>query len=160
MTKLTGTDLYDLQFDALWQDTGVNPQLAPSAVPSLDKSLKTTNKRVIKAINEIREAVASNNQTVSTIGANVKSALGDVENSPEKLADIQKIDADTISAVISTFKLLAGPDLDNKLEIEHFASVFEAINSLKTDVDTLKVSGGGGVGGSVSGNDGSFLLNL
>lgn len=71
------SNLNNIQHDVLWEDTATNPNLPKSNVSSLNKALKTTNTRLIKAINEVH----ANNQAIMAANQNLinqlNTALGD-----------------------------------------------------------------------------------
>lgn len=163
MANIPAADLHDYQADILFNsDTATNPKLAYSAVPTLNKALKTSQKRPIRAINELYDAVQQNNSTVSSMNNSLNNVMGDVASNPDVIADLNKISPDAISAIIVLYKMIAGPNLDAPVDISQFAnSVHGAVNILSKDlkalqdkVDNLSVSGGGG------GMDSSFLVYL
>lgn len=152
MANIPAGDLHDYQADILYNsDTATNPKLPYSAIPAINKSLKTVQKRPIRAINEVYDAVKQNNDTVSAMSGTMTQVLGNVSSNPQLLTDLNKIAPDAISAIILLYKMMAGPDLDAPIDISNFAtSLHEAITKLQS---------GAGTGGS-GGNDGSFLLSL
>lgn len=148
MANIPAADLNDYQSDVLWTDTASNPKLPASPVPALSKALKTTQKRPIKAVNELYDAVQQNNSTVANMSSSMNKVMGNVTGNVQLLADLNKIGPDAISAIIVLYKMMAGPDLNNPVSIEDFAgSIHEAINLLKQESAKPK-------------NDGSFLLNM
>ena len=75
------TQLFKSQYDILFETTETNPYLKASARASKNKALKTSDKRIIQAINENKSRIDSINSTViSTLNAQnaiIGNQLGD-----------------------------------------------------------------------------------
>ena len=84
--------LKQAQKDILWnQDTGSNELLTSSPVPAMNQKLKTTGKKIISAINEINDGVASVKTSTASSMALMQSAIGNVFN--EQSEDYLKLKA-------------------------------------------------------------------
>ena len=84
-------DWQKLQNAILDKTTESNPYLASSAIPSLDKSLKTTSKRIIKAINEVKSSVDTVNAKFITFSDSYNIILGDTFSNPQLTTDLNKV---------------------------------------------------------------------
>ena len=77
------TQLFKSQYDILFETTEKNPYLKASSRASKNKALKTSDKRIIQAINENKTRIDSINSTViSTLNAQnaiIGDQLGDAE---------------------------------------------------------------------------------
>lgn len=74
------SNLNNIQGDVLWEDTSLNPNLPSSPVTSLNKALKTTNKRVINAINEVNTTAQSVKTSNQNLINQLNKSLGDFSN--------------------------------------------------------------------------------
>lgn len=114
---VTGTDLQDLQVDALTTSTASNPQMPSSPVPSLNKALKTNDKRAVGAINEVLASTTSTANSFASFSAFYNSIIGDTNTNPQWLSDLQKIDQNILLALVLVYKELHGNDLDNPVAL-------------------------------------------
>lgn len=117
MAHVTGTDLQDLQFDALATSTLGNPQLPSSPISTLNKALKTTSKFVIGAINEVNTLALGTSNAFTSFSATYNNILGDTQTNPALLTDLQKIDQNVLLALVKVYKEIHGPDLDSPIAL-------------------------------------------
>jgi hypothetical protein len=129
MSHVTGTDLEDLQFDALTTSTSANTEMPSSPVPALNKAFKTTSKSVVGAVNEINTLVQSTINSFSSFTALYNSVLGDTNVSPQLLADLNTINANVLLAVVQIYKEIHGQDLANPLPVS--VSVLDMLHELQ-----------------------------
>lgn len=117
MTHVTGTDLQDLQFDALGTSTSGNPELPASGLPAVNKALKTTSKVVIGAINEVKSGSDSTSAAFTNFSAFYNTIIGDAKATPSLATDLGKIDQNILLAVVKIYKQLHGDNLDSPIAI-------------------------------------------
>lgn len=122
MAYTTGDELNQLQSDVLWESIADNPLLAEHAIASLDKSLKTTNKRIIKAINEVLTESNKSLEAVNGFTSRFNLVLGDEITDPTLLDKIYEIDTNFFNAIYKIYK-----DLETQ----------------KGRIDALETNGGG-----------------
>ena len=113
-------DLYKLQWDALYESTENNPYLPYKTSASLNKSLLTNNKRIIKAINEILEIAETANQSVVDFASRFNSIIGDEMADPTLLENLRSIDENFFKAIVKVHH-----------EIESGAGSSEVIEALQ-----------------------------
>lgn len=83
------TQLYKNQYDSLFESTEKNPYLTPSARASKNKALKTEDKRIIAAINEVKAKTDSLNSTVNTTLINQNTKIGPLDSDPDLYNEFQ-----------------------------------------------------------------------
>ena len=83
------TQLFKDQYDALFESTETNPYLKYSARASKNKALKTSDKRIIMAINENKASIDSLNATVSTTLVSQNNKIGNLDGDAQLNADFQ-----------------------------------------------------------------------
>ena len=71
------TQLFKNQYDILFVDTQDNPYLKSASRESKNKALKTSDKRIIKAINEIKAKADSVESTTNSFIAFTNNIIGD-----------------------------------------------------------------------------------
>jgi len=132
-------DIDKLQSSVLDKTTGDNTWLAPHAIPTLARNLNTSNKRVIKAINELLSRIDSLDDSTIDIAATYDKLIGDTKENPQLEDDLLKMAPHIIDALKKNFKAIYGLDLDNPIELTSFetsaisGSLNEAINQLKSE---------------------------
>jgi len=145
------------QYDVLWITTEGNPLLPASAVPTMNKTLFTNAKQVIKAINE----VFKNNQiTQSSLDSFIKNfniyvlLIGDTyadSTLSPKLTNIANnviLALDSLSSAIKKLDDTVGKKADSRVT-DDIAKSIEGINkSIISMTDSIKTGTGGG--GSVA----------
>ena len=152
MGILAESDKLESQAYTLWSDITLNTGLAFSTVPALNKSLSTTNKKPIKAINEVNALVLANNATVINLKASVTSMLGDALADPTIMTKIKAIDIDALHAIVKIYNMLAGTGIEDISSVGGSVNnAILALNARLVTVETTPVS---------SASDGSFLLNF
>jgi hypothetical protein len=135
MASLTGQDLLDRQYDILWQSIEGNPKLAYSPVPSLDRSLKTTNKRIIKALNELKDGLALNQTGVDEFNVRMRDEIGDTRSFPELVTNLKKVDGNVLSAIFKIYRSII-EDPDNPIDISDIGdSVNGALLNLNAKIE-------------------------
>lgn len=77
------TQLYRYQSDILWETTKTNPYLKSSRKPSRNKALDTSNKNVIKAINEVNTYSKNLSRTLTNGLAAQNTYIGDFSNNKD-----------------------------------------------------------------------------
>lgn len=83
------TQLYKNQYDALFESTEKNPYLTASTRASKNKALKTNDKRIIAAINEVKAKTDSLNSTVNTTLVNQNIKIGPLDSDPDLYNEFQ-----------------------------------------------------------------------
>jgi hypothetical protein len=83
------TQLYKNQYDALFESTEKNPYLTASTRASKNKALKTVDKRIIAAINEVKAKTDSLNSTVNTTLVNQNTKIGPLDSDPDLYNEFQ-----------------------------------------------------------------------
>ena len=73
------TQLFKNQYDALYVDTKDNPYLPASSRASKNKALKTSDKKIIGAINENKASVDALNATTLTTIASMNNKIGNLD---------------------------------------------------------------------------------
>lgn len=99
MAHLTGNDLFDNQYDNLWEDTGNNPQLEYSKIPSKNKSLDTKNKRIIGSINEILKVSQSVSDSLKSMAEDYNLIIGDFGNDTTLKDKLNEVDENIILSI-------------------------------------------------------------
>jgi hypothetical protein len=117
MAHVTGTDLDDLQFDALATSTAANTQMLASPLASKNKAFKTTNKTAVGAVNEVFASAQQTSTAFTAFTNKYNTVLGDSDATPSLLTDLQKIDANVLLSVVAVYKSVHGPDLDNPVAL-------------------------------------------
>jgi len=84
------TQLYKNQYDALFESTEKNPYLTASTRASKNKALKTVDKRIIAAINEVKAKTDSLNSTVNTTLVNQNTKIGPLDSDPDLYNEFQE----------------------------------------------------------------------
>lgn len=139
-------DIDKLQSSVLDKTTGDNTWLAPHAIPALARNLNTSNKRVIKAINELLSRIDSLDDSTIDIAATYDKLIGDTKENPQLEDDLLKMAPHIIDALKKNFKAIYGLDLDNPIELTSFetsaisGSLNEAINQLKSEFILMEQS--------------------
>lgn len=140
---MTEDDLFKLQWDALYESTENNPYLPYKTSATLNKSLLTNNKRVIKAINEILEKAETASQTVIDFSSRFNNIMGDEMSDPTLLANLREIDENFFKAIVKIYNDLksgsANADAIQRLE-EADEEINEAITLLNQRLATLEES--------------------
>ena len=140
----TDDDVFKLQSSVLDRTTEDNSWLQSHAVPSLARNLQTTNKRIIKAINELNTKLNQINTQFEDFGLLYDGLIGDTRIEPQLKTDLEKVQDCVIRALLKNYKKIHGDDLDNPIEITSFTtqeisgSINEAINQLQTRFITLE----------------------
>ena len=83
------TQLFKDQYDILYELTDKNPYLKYSSRASKNKALKTSDKRIIMAINENKAAIDSLSSTTITRLVNQDGKIGNLDGDPQLNADFQ-----------------------------------------------------------------------
>ena len=91
-----------------------NEYLSSHPILALDKSLKTENKQLNKAINELNTKNTELDNKFITFSESYNEILGDTFSNEQLKSDLNKIDENLISAVIKLNKTIYGEDLDNQ----------------------------------------------
>lgn len=76
------TQLFKNQYDALFETTENNPYLKASTRASKNKALKTSDKKIIGAINENKTKIDSLDATVMTSLVNQNNKIGNLDGDP------------------------------------------------------------------------------
>src|SRR4051794_2037943 len=93
------TQTKQAQYDVLWEIMTANELLPYSAVSSLNKQLNTTNKSMIKAINELLSLLETNNTTVENFGTVLNDYIGNTELDITDWDNLKLIDTNVIKAI-------------------------------------------------------------
>lgn len=100
MSSIDTATLNDLQDQILTSNVTANPLMKPSKIPSKNKVLKTNNKGVIQAINELFDK----NQQIETYTTesvlNQNKLIGDAYNDPDIMAKLKSIAPNVIEGLI------------------------------------------------------------
>ena len=132
MAHVTGTELYDLQYDALWQSIANNPQLPSTTNNYTNKSLNTSSKQLIKSVNEILTKLTSTNLSFNSFTEFYNGLIGDANIDIALKTDLQKIDSNLILSLLKMYKELHGENLDAPISLPQGKTVAEILNSLNT----------------------------
>lgn len=97
--ELTTEEKQLLQADVLWEDTSTNPNLTSSSIPSKNKAFKTTNKRTIGAVNELKESIDKIQKTVDINISSFIEVLGDYNLDPSLKEDLTNIAPSILEAI-------------------------------------------------------------
>lgn len=125
----TEDDLFKLQWDALYESIENNPYL-PYKTNSLNKSLTTTNKRIIKAINEVNDSASNSKELVDSFVARFNNVIGDETADPNLFNELKKIDTNFFKAIVTINNKLS----DNTTKLESLESVDNDIQSAIDDL--------------------------
>jgi hypothetical protein len=91
------TQLYKSQYDILFESTEPNTYLTASSRASKNKALKTSDKRIIAAINELKSSIDSlSATTISTINKQ-NGIIGNISGDPELYAAFSAMGYDSIA---------------------------------------------------------------
>ncbi len=137
-------DVFKLQSSVLDRTTGDNEWLQPHAVPSLARNLQTTNKRIIKAINELNTKLNAIDVKFEDFSLLYDNLIGDVKTEPQLRTDLEKVNDCIIRALLKNYKKIHGDNLDEPIEITSFTteaisgSINEAINQLHGKFITIE----------------------
>jgi len=126
------SELNKLQYDILYNSTDENEYLTSSPVESLNKALKTENKRIILAINEILRNTQSALDATNEFKIRFNSIIGNEIADPTLLANLQEIDTNFFKAVYKIYKR----DFDDEGATDG-ATLRREINKLNRAVDDL-----------------------
>lgn len=129
--------MHRYQADILNERVTDNPLMPYNKRASKNKSLKTSDKSAVGAINELNQRT---DQLVNSMNKAMKEQLnffGNFVENEQLVTDLQKIDVSAIEAIIKIYKELNGEDLDKKIDISEIApSIKEAIQKLSGKVET------------------------
>ena len=130
-------DIFKLQSSVLDREISDNTWLQPHAVPTLARNLHTTNKRIIKAINELHGRLNTLNTSLDSMSETYDYIIGDVSMSSLK-NDFDKVSENILTSLIDKHKKIYGDDLDNPAALSEFSpptiSIIDALNQLKQDI--------------------------
>lgn len=126
----TTDELNGLQYDALWESIEDNPYLPYKTSDFSNKSLNTSNKRIIKAINEILKIAETAKENADSVSNRFNVVIGNETGDPTLLEELQKIDENFFKALFKINKQVN--DLNNGI------GDIEAVNNeVQTAIDTL-----------------------
>ena len=129
-------DIYYLQLAILNNSTINNPYLSSHPILALDKSLKTENKQLNKAINELNTKNTELDNKFITFSESYNEILGDTFSNEQLKSDLNKIDENLIAALIKIYKTIYGEDLDNPLSINK--SIIEQLSMDKDNSNQIE----------------------
>lgn len=89
-------EIFDIQGAALGLSTATNPQLAPHVLPFLNKALKTNDKVVTRAINEVLATAQGAQNSVSSFQVAYNDVVGDFLGNPFLTDNMRDNIGDTI----------------------------------------------------------------
>jgi len=126
-------ELYELQRDLFYTiDTRENPHLAGN------KSLKSSKKTIIGAINQIYNIAKSVESTNATIINRFNNVIGNEEQNPELYEALSKIGNNFYEALFETHKTAT----DATTDIVEFTKKFNAqIKDLNTKIENISIGG-------------------
>ena len=157
---LTGELLNIYQYDILWDLLSDNPLLPKSTLAFKDKSLKTTQQNIIKAINELLIEANKATETSLATSHQLNSLVGNVLADPTVKDLLTDIDVDVIHALSKIHKIIIGT---NSADISSIApSIYDAILILAHKIDEIfpkLVHYGYTQNGILSEDNLSFILN-
>ena len=99
--QLSTEEQNQLQHDILTSKTSSNPLFTSSPVPTMNKALSTTDKRIVGAINELKK---ENANTLTSLNNNLDgflNVIGNYNTNPDLLTNLQLIGTDIISIIIA-----------------------------------------------------------
>lgn len=141
MAHLTGEELNQRQLDILWDSLSDNSLLGYSPIAALNKQLTTTNKSVIKAINELVTRLVQAESTVSTFSTEFASIIGNAKTEPELVTNLKKIDENVLKSIYKLYLEIGDAEDISHLGDNVKAAILEvdsAVKSLTTRVDTIE----------------------
>lgn len=126
--------LEELQYEVLQGDLSINEKLQPSAVPALDKELKTVAKKIIPAINEILKLVNVCKQSVETYSADAERSISKLSS---ELTDFSETMEKTQDEMLATLKSYCNEAINQQM-----STLQKSIDKLiQEKIDTLDLSG-------------------
>lgn len=146
------------QYDVLWLTTEGNPLLPVSPVPTLNKSLATNSKQVIKAINEVlkngqgtQASLDSFINNFNTFVALIGDTYADSTLSPKltSIADNVILALDSLSNAIKSLEETIVDKADSSVTDEISKSIIDINESISSITDAINTGTiGSGSGGS------------
>ena len=133
-----------IMHDVLTSDTSKNPLMSYSPIEAMNKSLLTSNKIPVKAINEVHNKISSVDIKFINLATEYTSLIGDHKTQPKLQEDVKKIGGNILSALIKIATELHGIDLVNPLLLpeELGSNIISALISLDGKLKELSVNGG------------------
>lgn len=119
---LTAQEIKKLQYDILYTSTENNGYLQPSDVEILNKALKTTNKRVVNAINEVLSKANTSLNTITNFRDRFNDVMGNEIADPDLKTNLLKIGNNVQDAIYKLY--------DRELNLE---KQFKDIGGLNTE---------------------------
>lgn len=108
MSSLTQAEFQQLQHDILINDLSTNPLLTYDWRPNRNKSLDTTRKEIIRAINELLAKINIIDQSTNTISSENLRLVGDVFANPVLLGKLHSIGENVIEALHRLYTDISG----------------------------------------------------
>lgn len=128
------------QFDVLATDLTNNPLMQPSPISARDNSLKTSAKKVIKAINEVLGIVKINETANKTFIDETNTRITDMQNTVDdnntKVTKMDKKITETTNKITKIDNTYAA--INNNL-----TNINSSINTVSKKIDNLPSSSGG-----------------
>jgi len=107
-TPLSQDQYFQYQHDVLWNPMDINTLLPFSSITSLNMQLNTSNKSIIKSINELLILLNSNKTTVTNFNNSFNTYFGNPQVDTITWANIQSIDTNLMKAVWKTYQVATG----------------------------------------------------
>lgn len=143
------------QYDVLWLTTATNPLLPYSTIASQNKSLATTNKQVIKAINEVLKNNQITQASLDSFITNFNTFItlvGDTYADSSLLPKLQAVGENVILAVDALSQTMKSLDTTiqgkaDTAELEGINSVIDDLTESLDNINTAIANGSLGSGG-------------
>lgn len=130
--------LDELQHDILTKNLSNNPLMPSHIIPALNKALRTRNKTVIGAVNELLSDLERIEETTTATIDQKFDVIGDFLRNPEMLEDMKKIDNTILGSLVKIHEAIVG-DINDPVLIEDIGnSVNEAIRNLYLEIADLE----------------------
>lgn len=149
------TNLEDMQYEILQGDLTENPKLQASSIPSKDKELKTTAKKIIPSINELLKTIIVCKQSVETYSNRVEEQVAEVVGDMEEVLKKEQMEEITgqmaateekLKAVIEELEITLKEQYAVETE-ERFKILEEKMNELVESKVQEQISNGTGTSG-------------
>lgn len=142
--ELTETDIEDVQYNTLWDTTENNSKLPATSSNRTNKALKTSNKRIITAINELVTSNSSLDKKIDEFNERFNQVMGNEVTDPSLLTDVNELGGSALAAITGLYNLLKEYDT-NLTKATHDmqslkAELTEKIESLESSISNGGVS--------------------
>jgi len=140
--NMTSKEIEKVQYDILYNAIDENGYLPPSSIEALNKNLNTSNKRIIKAINEVLNKADSARLTIDDFRDRFNSIIGNEIANPDYKTNLIKVGPNLLEATYNLYnKIINMEKLIADIEgVKDVTAITERMKELEAKIDSLDLS--------------------